>query len=580
MSLKLKIILSSAFCVLVVGLFGNVILYRYLEGIITEKAANIDGLNLQSVQTRINSVLEELTMLGASCTYDQDIARGMRNTEILTVPQKRNVLAAQKSLQGFLDTRMAIEPYIIKMMVVNSHGVMAGAVSREFNGIWDAERMLASDVFLQFTEAGLNQMISVAPSIVDGDDCVVFLSNIYEMPAAAKRGWLYIEMSPDFISDIVAPYTPGSIFVAGSDGNVFPAVTSLPAKFPLGQLLDGEVVSSDGRVYKMQSKPLAYAGLALYSKTDITSHSADTKAILNTTVMVVLTSLLTAMLFAVLLGSLITKPIKRLTERLRRISAKDFSFDPSIEKGDGEIADMGRVINEMAVSINKLLKETEEMHVQRRNAEIALLQSQVNPHFLYNTLDSIRWMAVIQKNPGIEKTVQSLSNLLKNLSKGTGDKITLEEELSLLRDYIDTQSVRFMALLEFEDRIPKELRGYGIVKFTLQPLVENAIFHGIEPSGEFGKITLDAKEDGGYLMIIVEDNGVGMGEEDLRLIAQSCQKPHPKGMASMGLYNVDSRLKLVYGEECGLLYESEPGAFTRVTVRIKKEGPDVPGIIG
>ena len=132
----------------------------------------------------------------------------------------------------------------------------------------------------------------------------------------------------------------------------------------------------------------------------------------------------------------------RLNARLRRIAANDFSFDPEIEKPQDELGQIGRTVNEMSMSIQHLLQETEEMYTQRRNIEIALLQSQVNPHFLYNTLDSIRWMAVIQKNPGIASITHSLSNLLKNIAKGTQDKITLAEELGLLQDYIAIQAVR------------------------------------------------------------------------------------------------------------------------------------------
>lgn len=132
----------------------------------------------------------------------------------------------------------------------------------------------------------------------------------------------------------------------------------------------------------------------------------------------------------------------RLNARLRRIAANDFSFDPEIEKPQDELGQIGRTVNEMSMSIQHLLRETEEMYTQRRNIEIALLQSQVNPHFLYNTLDSIRWMAVIQKNPGIASITHSLSNLLKNIAKGTQDKITLAEELGLLQDYIAIQAVR------------------------------------------------------------------------------------------------------------------------------------------
>ncbi|MDR1663927.1 MAG: histidine kinase [Clostridiales bacterium] len=277
--------------------------------------------------------------------------------------------------------------------------------------------------------------------------------------------------------------------------------------------------------------PLRLEGSSLYSRTDITYLSSDANTILFTAVVVILTSLTAALLLAVLLGGIITKPLNRLTRRLRIIGGNDFSRDPAIETGGGEIAEVGRVVNDMAGSIKKLLLETEEMYIKQKNSEIALLQSQVNPHFLYNTLDTVRWMAVIQKNPGIEKTVRSLSNLLKNLAKGAGDKITIGEELSLLKDYIDTQSVRFMELLEFEENIPESLRRFLIVKFTLQPLVENAIFHGIEPKGELGKITVSAEEDGEYLLIFVEDNGAGMTAGELDRVARAT--PHPAGSPAL-----------------------------------------------
>ena len=164
--------------------------------------------------------------------------------------------------------------------------------------------------------------------------------------------------------------------------------------------------------------------------------------ILYTVAAVLALSLLLAVCLAVLTSAYFSRPVSRLSARLRRIAANDFSFDPEIEKPQDELGQIGRTVNEMSMSIQHLLHETEEMYTQRRNIEIALLQSQVNPHFLYNTLDSIRWMAVIQKNPGIASITHSLSNLLKNIAKGTQDKITLAEELGLLQDYIAIQAVR------------------------------------------------------------------------------------------------------------------------------------------
>ena len=261
----------------------------------------------------------------------------------------------------------------------------------------------------------------------------------------------------------------------------------------------------------------------------------------------------------------------RLNARLRRIAANDFSFDPEIEKPQDELGQIGRTVNEMSMSIQHLLQETEEMYTQRRNIEIALLQSQVNPHFLYNTLDSIRWMAVIQKNPGIASITHSLSNLLKNIAKGTQDKITLAEELGLLQDYIAIQAVRYVEMFTFVDEVPQELYACRIVKLTLQPLVENAIFHGIEPTGECGTITLTGRAEGDGLYLCVEDDGAGIEPERLATILTAESKRSGSSMNGIGIANVHKRLQLIYGRQYGLTVESEPGRYTRVTVHIPRE---------
>lgn len=577
-SLRFRIILSSAACILIVGVFSNVFLYRYLTGIIADKSDSIDRLNLQTVQTQLNRALEELAALSMLGAYDVQIARGMRNEQMATVDEKRSVINAQNALQRYLNAQSSIEPYVSRLIVFNEHGVRALAAARSINSPDEVTKVMRSEAFQSFEASGERQLITVAPSIVNDREYIVCLSRIYEPPSSFQRGWLYIELDPAYIEDALSPYPPGSLFVTYGDSGVFPAEYAGNTGLQAENLTAENTLALDGRVYKFQNVPLRYAGLSLYSRTDVTFLSADSYAILFTTVVVMLTSLAAALVLAALLGGIITKPLNRLTAKLKRVSENDFSRESAIETGGGEIAEMGRVVNDMTESIANLLRETEDMYIRQKNSEIALLQSQVNPHFLYNTLDTIRWMAVIQKNPGIEKTVRSLSNLLKNLAKGVGDKITLEEELSLLKDYIDTQSVRFMELLEFEENIPESIRGCSIVKFTLQPLVENAIFHGIEPSGEFGRISVGAREEGEYILILVEDNGVGMSPEELASL-QSVS-PHTGGMSGIGVTNVDSRLKLVYGNTCGLSYESEPGKFTRVTVRIRKEGSHVPGTAG
>lgn len=214
----------------------------------------------------------------------------------------------------------------------------------------------------------------------------------------------------------------------------------------------------------------------------------------------------------------------------------------------------------------------------QKNVELSLLQSQINPHFLYNTLDSIRWMAVIQGSKNIEQTTKALIRLLRNTAKGLGDKIPLRDELSLVADYVHIQQVRYVEIFDYLCTVPKELMDCLIVKFTLQPIVENAILHGIEPTGRFGQITINAHAEGDSLFLTVEDNGAGMTREELeQLTASMSAKPDPNSMNGIGVSNVDTRLKFQYGEGYGLTYESAPDQFTRVTIHIPREEalPDV-----
>lgn len=569
-SLKLKIILSSAACILAVGIFSNACLYRYLSGIIAEKADSVDQAGLESVQARMNRDLMRFYSLGYTCANDLDIARALRYGALRTLPQKTDGIKAQEKLWGLLESSAA-KDYVTKLVAFNDSGVMVQpGNTRRQSSPGDVARIQALPVFAELREGGDLWLPRPSKSIAGGEDCLVYLSPVYDATSMSNRGWLYLEISSGWIADEQALHPPGSFIVLDGAGALFPGKRQALAHElpPPGQVAE---VRSGESTYKIRSAPLGQAGLTLYHRSDITFLSRDGQPILFTAVVVVATSLAVAVLLSVLLSSLITRPLARLMARIEKITANDLSFDPEIEQGGDEIAQTGRLVNQMVGSVRHLLRETEEMHLQNKNSEIALLQSQVNPHFLYNTLDSIHWMATIQKNTGIMTMTRSLSSLLKNLAKGIGDKVTLGEELSLVGDYVKIQQIRYMETFQLRDCIAPSLYKYNIVKFTLQPLVENAIFHGIEPKGELGAITLSAAEDGGDLLISVEDDGVGMSPQELAALKNSARNAHRSGLSGIGVANVDSRLRLVYGERYGISIESELGRFTRATVRIPKE---------
>ena len=207
-----------------------------------------------------------------------------------------------------------------------------------------------------------------------------------------------------------------------------------------------------------------------------------------------------------------------------------------------------------------------------------MLQSQINPHFLYNTLNSIKWMATIQNAPGIAEMTTSLSKLLKDISKGTTTLISLEHELSLIRDYFTIQQYRYggAGTLEIDVR-DEALLSCRILKFTLQPIVENAIFHGIEPKGSSGRITIRIYQDEARdVHVDVTDDGIGMAPEMASSILSASAPTGSSFFKEIGVSNVHKRLQYEFGSRYGLTITSCPGEFTTVSILLPPKDASSP----
>ena len=274
----------------------------------------------------------------------------------------------------------------------------------------------------------------------------------------------------------------------------------------------------------------------------------------------------------ILLHRMIARPITALQSRIEKIGGGDFSADPAIE-WDNELGDIGRGINRMAGNITALMDRRLEDEKQKQDLEYRMLQNQINPHFIYNTLNSIKWMATIQHAPGIAEMVTALSRLLKSVSKGNEKLVPLYQEFALLNDYFTIQQYRYGGTITLDvSYIEDETLAHTclIPRFTLQPLVENAIFHGIEPKGSAGEVTLRVERDAsGDVLIHLADDGVGMTPEQA---AKALQEPGPEEAAAkyrhVGMWNVHRRLQYSFGDAYGLSIESEPGIGTTVTIRL------------
>lgn len=281
-----------------------------------------------------------------------------------------------------------------------------------------------------------------------------------------------------------------------------------------------------------------------------------------------------SMLAAWIISGSISRPIRELYKMTKSIS--EGNLDVRIEnKNVDEIAALGRSFNIMTEKIKELLENSIKEQKTLKKTELKLMQAQINPHFLYNTLDTIVWMAEGNKSEEVIEIVKALSSFFRvTLSKGR-DLITVQEEVEHIRSYLIIQKIRYRDIMKYDIEIDHELNEYRILKLTLQPLVENALYHGIKNKREGGTIRIRGfKGSENNVIFTVEDDGAGISEERLKNIQAELENDNSKIVikeSGFGLNNVHKRLKLNYGPQYGLNIKSEFKKGTLVSVNIPIE---------
>lgn len=277
---------------------------------------------------------------------------------------------------------------------------------------------------------------------------------------------------------------------------------------------------------------------------------------------------------ALLIGRRIRASLTEGIQQLRMVTRKagqgDFTVRAHLEKSDEELAELGDGFNQMVERIGELVEDIRVEQQNLRAMELKLLQAQINPHFLYNTLDAIIWLAEEGQKEQVVTMVSALSDFFRTtLSKGR-DYITVQEEESHIRSYLEIQHFRYQDILEYEIVIPPELYQYQILKLTLQPLVENALYHGIKNKRGMGRISVTGKIEGGCLVFIVKDNGQGMTPERLKQVRRdmSAGQEGVGEPSGFGLFNVVQRIKVNYGPQYGIWISSVYQEGTEVRVEL------------
>ena len=273
-------------------------------------------------------------------------------------------------------------------------------------------------------------------------------------------------------------------------------------------------------------------------------------------------------LYSVKISKSITQPISELSEKADRFGEDDFDSSP-VNTSITELQTLDRNFEKMADRITALMEKQMADQQSLHRAELELLQAQINPHFLYNTLDSIAILAESERDEDVVNMVTSLSTFFRNSLNNGQDIIPLRAELAQATSYLEIQQIRYSDILTYSIDVPEDMQEIMVPKLILQPLIENALYHGIKNRRGRGTITITGEWDGDDMLLKVADNGAGIEPEHLKELKAGVYLPHHHGV---GLKNVYQRIHLYCGEGYGFNFESTLGQGTTVTVRLPGSG--------
>lgn len=289
------------------------------------------------------------------------------------------------------------------------------------------------------------------------------------------------------------------------------------------------------------------------------------------TIYIFMVFVLVALTASLMLSVSITKPIVELNKKIKRVEKGDLSAVISIERQD-ELGELSASFNKMVAQLKNLIREKVEHQKKKSDMEFQILQAQINPHFLYNTLNSIKWLAVIQNIENISEMTSAVINLLKYNISTKNILVTLGDEIESIKNYVNIQKYRYGSNFNIEYRLDRNTPGLKVLKFILQPLVENSIFHGFKHYKYGGEIRIRSEITGKFLVIEVRDNGSGIdkrqngpdGNENARMYS------------GIGLNNVHERIRLYFGPEYGISVKSEVNLGTCIILRLPVLEDEIP----
>lgn len=584
-SSRIQTTIAAAFSSLVLGatLMIALLSYNFTQEAVQETSKDYTGQLISQVQTSIDSYIEHMENITEVVQYNEQVQQYFGNPEAIEAGQLPSI---EKHISDFLNSILRIREDISLILIVGTDGrVLTHDPDIELNpAVSITETEWYRDALENDGSAAVSS--SHVQNIVDGDyRWVITLSRTINDPDTGEvHGVILVDLNFSLINSLVNRVSLGKkgyLFIVDVDGRIVyhPRQELLYSNLET-EYIDRVLTGSPGSFYVSDEK-----GERIY--TIRSSHRTGWRTVgvnyssemvrNRTTIQRYYTwwtiiAVATAILLSVLISHRISRPILELRASMQAV--EQGNFDISIDSyARNEIGALAKDFNIMITRIKELVRRNAEEQEAKRKSELLALQNQITPHFLYNTLDTVIWMAEGRQYANVVTTISALAKLLR-LSVSRGDElISIHDEIEHIESYLTIQKLRYRYTLDYSIQVDVTLHPLQTPKVILQPLVENAIYHGVKNRENGGSVTVRGYLQDDRVVLAVEDNGVGMTREKLERVQASCEgthkpperKPH---RVRVGVRNVHERIQLYFGPEFGLRFTSVDGEGTTVEVHL------------
>lgn len=568
----------SALMVLAMLIF-MVIAMRYTSDTIYENSINYMTKIIQQVNYDIDTYIEYMENISSVIAKSSDVPRYLfdkNQTEAEREAEKERILT---QFQTIMESRDDI--YNVAAVAKNGRYIINRG-DDQLTGYVDIESLDWYQAAMESKSGIAVSSSHVQNAIQSSYKWVITLSRaLVNNQTGEREGLFFVDLNYSAISDLCNNNSieeKGYIFVLDAEGNI--------VYHPKQQLMYGGLKTEnidaimeckedsllideggDSKLYTMsKSKKTGWTVVGATYTSELLKNNEQAQM----WYLFVASILLLAVIgISSIISREITKPIRSLRDSMRKV--QNGQFDTHVEViTENEIGSLGRSFNLMTSEIQALMEQNVYEQKQKRKSELKALQAQINPHFLYNTLDSIIWMSEAGENDEVVEMTSALARLLRQSISNDQEEIELGKEIEYVKNYLTIQKMRYKDKLEYFIYIDPRIAHVPIIKLVLQPLVENAIYHGIKYKETKGNLKIYARPVRSKVEIVVEDDGIGMDEDVMEHIFDEHRKEQKRN--GVGVPNVQKRLKLQYGPEYGIRYESVKGAGTKAVITIPIDG--------